>query len=141
MRWALCADLACPLVAQSLVFETHDIRAIGPFEPSDREMAAGDGLEVLDKGEIDRGAADGADHRQGLSGDLFADHHAETRRDLGDEPDQDRRRLVGEAVVYNETRAIADCLGERAADREILALQRSFAGPVAAEREDFDAGE
>src|SRR5262245_16422482 len=74
---------------ETLIFPMHEVLAIGPLEPANDEVAACDVLEVLDERVIHGGAAQRADHRDGLRRSLLRHHHAEARRDLGDEANED----------------------------------------------------
>src|ERR1700679_1608713 len=105
------------------------------------EMPAGQGLEMIGEGGVDRRAADRAQNRRRLGGDLLAHHDSEARRDLRNQPRDDRRGLGGDAFGGDETRTVADRLSERGPNREIPALEGALSAPLSAEREYLDAGE
>ena len=69
-----------------------------PLEAPHDEMTARERLEMLGERRVDRRAADRADDRRRLGRELLADDDAEARRDLGDEPRDERRRLGADAL-------------------------------------------
>ena len=58
------------------------IAAIFALQPTHGEMALGQRLEMVDEGEIDRRAADGAERGRRLGEKFLADDEAEPRADL-----------------------------------------------------------
>ena len=50
--------------------------AVGPLQTANDEASAGERLEVVDEGGVDR-RADRPDNRNGLGGNLLRDHYAE----------------------------------------------------------------
>jgi hypothetical protein len=61
-------------------------------------VTAGHVLEVLDECIVHRSAAECADDREGLRGDLLGHHESEARSDLGYELQEDRRSLLDDAA-------------------------------------------
>ncbi len=57
-------------------FGAHRVSAIGAIEPAHGEMATRLVLEMLDESEVDRGAADRADHRDRLRRQLLGNEGA-----------------------------------------------------------------
>ena len=98
------------------------ILAVDALEAPDREMAAGDGLEMVREGGVQGGAAERADHRHGLGGELLRHHQTEARGDLGREADEHGRALLDQAALGNVTGGLRDGFRQRAADREVAAL-------------------
>src|ERR1700722_5155185 len=132
---------ADPFALQALVFEGDDARAVLALQAPDDEMPAGQGLEMIGEGGVDRRAADRAQDRRGLGGDLLAHHNAKARGDLRNQPRDHGRGKGGDPLSGDKARAVGDGLGERGPNREITALERRFPIPPAAEGEHFNAGE
>ena len=63
-------------------------------------MAARQRLEMIGEGGVDRRAADRAEDRRRLRGDLLAHHDSEARRDLRDQPRHDRRGVSGDPLRW-----------------------------------------
>ena len=93
------------------------------LQAPDDEMAAREGLEMVGEGGVDRRAADRAENRRRLCGQLLADDDAETRGDLRDEPRHERHRMSAEPLLRDKARAVAHRFGERGANREIAAFE------------------
>src|SRR5208283_465470 len=70
------------LAAQALVFEGDEARAALALQAADDEMAAGQRLEMIGEGGVDRRAADRAENRRRLRGDFLAHHDPEAGGDL-----------------------------------------------------------
>ena len=84
-------------------------------------------LEMVGEGGVDRRAADRAENRRRLGGELLAHHNAEARGDLRNQPRHHRRGKGGDPLSGDKARAVADRLGERGPNREIPALERGLA--------------
>jgi len=67
---------------EPLVFGAHDIGTVGALQPAHREMPAGQFLEMLDEGEVNRCPAHSSYNSDGLCGDLLRHDDAEARSDL-----------------------------------------------------------
>ena len=104
-------------------------------------MAARQRLEMLGEGEVHRGAADRAKYRYRLRSDLLRDDKAETRGDLAHQAQQDRRGLATDAAHCDVAGRFAHRFREKAAEREIAAFDEIRRSGLAAERENFQAGE
>ena len=111
------------LAPQALVLEGNHARAVPALQAPHDEMPAGQRLEMVGEGRIDRRAADRAQDRCRLGGELLAHHDAEARGDLRNQPRDDRRGLGADALGGDKARAVADRFGERGADGEIAALE------------------
>ena len=110
------------------------------LEATHDEMPAGERLEMVGEGGVDRRPAERAQDRRGLRRQLLAHRDAEARGDQRHQPGDRRRGLGGDPLGGDEARAVGDRLGERGPDGEIAALERRLPR-LAAEREHFDAGE
>lgn len=104
-------------------------------------MTTGDVLEMLDERVIHRSAAERADDREGLRGNLLRDYQSEASSDLSYELQQDRRSFLEEAAFSDEAGGFRHRLGEHTSNGEISALRCVGRPGVPAQCEDFDAGE
>jgi hypothetical protein len=75
---------------EALVFLSHGVLAVHPFETANGEMAARYLLEMLDEGVVHGRPPDCADDRNSLRRELLRDHRPEAGRDLRDEANQQR---------------------------------------------------
>src|SRR5262245_34490847 len=129
------------LSGEALIFPVHEVLAVGPLEPTDDEVAAGHVLKVLDERVIHGGASQRADHRDSLRRRFLRHYHAEARRDLRDEANEDRATFLDDTALGDEARGLRHAFCEHAAHRVVPALGR-VAGPrPPAQGEDLDAGE
>ena len=87
-------------------------------------------LEMVGEGGVDRRAADRAQDRRGLGGDLLAHHDAEARGDLRNQPRHHRRGKGGDPLSSDKARAVGDRLGERGPNGEIPALEGAPLRPL-----------
>ena len=86
-------------------------------------MTTGDVLEMLDERVVHRSAAEGADDREGLRGNLLRDDQSEARSDLSDELQEDRRSFLEEAAFSDEAGGFRHRLGEHTSNGEVSALR------------------
>ena len=105
-------------------------------------MAARQRLEMIGEGGVDRRAADRADDRHGLGGELLADRRRRNAPRFAKPAARRPAPTRPRRPAQQKARAFADRLGERGAHGEIAALERRLRPRSwAAEREHFDAGE
>jgi hypothetical protein len=126
-------------VGDQIVLCADPFLPVETLEAAHREVPAGYLLEMVHKRVVHRCAAERADHRQGLGGDLLADHDAETRGDLSNELQNDRRAFLDHAAFSDETGRLCDCLGKHAADGEVSALGGVLRSGSSAQCEHLDA--
>src|SRR6202022_3183542 len=104
-------------------------------------MTTGDVLEMLDERVIHRSAAERADDREGLRGNLLRDYQSEASSDLSYELQQDRRSFLDEAAFSDEAGGFRHRLGEHTPNGEISTLRGvGLPGPPA-QCEALEAGE
>ena len=84
---------------------------------------------MVGEGGVDRRAADRAQDRRRLGGDLLAHHDSEARGDLRNQPRHHWRGKGGDPLSGDKARAVADRLGERGPNGEIAALERRSLRP------------
>ena len=94
--------LCLPLRRAAGEIRTAPPRVRGALEAPDDEMTARQGLEMFGEGEIDRRAADRADHRHGLGGEFLPGDEAKAGGDLGDQPGDRAARLRRRRPVRRE---------------------------------------
>ena len=99
------------------------------------------GLEMVGEDDVDRCAADRAENRHRLGGELLADEDANRAATCADQPHQIGAVSPATPRCSDEPGALADRSRERGANGEIAALDRRVAGRLTAERENLDAGE
>src|SRR4029453_11288280 len=109
--WSEIGRPASILPGEALIFPVHEVFPVDALEPADDEVAAGDVLEMLDERVIHRGAPHRADHRDGLAAGFLRHHHAEARRDLRDEANEDRAAFLDHTALGDEARGLRDALG------------------------------
>src|SRR5579883_1296731 len=142
IRYSLFARSAAMARRDLLIEPAHHGETVVALEPPDGEMALGDALEVIHEHDIDRGAAEGAQHRHRACGRALADDDAEPRRDLGDETADQRRRDAGETALEQQRRRIGGQTAEEDARRVIAEVAAAVAAILRrAQREHLHTGE
>src|SRR5690606_12012007 len=76
---------ASAMFGKAGIFLLDEVFSVDAFQSTHGEMAARHVLEMFEEGVIDRGAAERADHREGLRRHLLRHHHAKARSHLREE--------------------------------------------------------
>jgi hypothetical protein len=124
-----------------IMFGAHRLRAVNAFERAHGEMPAREAMEILDKGKIDRGAAESADNRYSLNRKLLGDDGAKPRNNRRERAMRHRRGAMRGTLMHRGIHGERQAAGKQYPQREIATLRTLGGGSGVPQREDLEAGE
>ena len=111
-------------LGKPLILRSHNVFAVGPFEPANDEMPSRHVLEMFDEHVVDGSTAKRTDDGKGLRCDFLRHRHSKPGRHLRDEAHKDRAAFLDEAALGDEARRFGHAPREHSSRREIAALGR-----------------
>src|SRR5262249_29884329 len=129
------------LLREALIRFLHRLLAIGALEAANSKVTSRHLLEMLDERVVHGSAAQRADERDGLSGELLRDHDSETGCDLADEAHENRAAFLDDAALDDESRGLRYAFCQHAAHGKISALGSIGRTGPSAQREYLHARE